>query len=175
MDKPIKVFILEDLKTDQYLIKRQITKFAPDAVFTIASSGKEFKEKLAWGVPDIILSDYQLPDYNGLEALLFVREKIPHIPFVFVTGLLNNEETVADTILEGAAGYILKDNLGDIPTKIPAILQRYHQRLSETETKKQKERKKQLLLQKATALLEQSDNFSGKAELLSVLNEIESL
>lgn len=175
MNKNLKVFILEDLKTDQELIKRQVLKFAQSAVFTVASSGMEFKEKINWSVPDIILSDYQLPDYNGLKALLYVKEKMPHIPFVFITGLLNNEEVVAETVLQGAAGYILKDNLRDIPEKLPTIIENAKAILLAEERHRNEARRKSILLQKITALVQQSGNFEKKEAVLAALEEIEEM
>ncbi|MEM0993166.1 MAG: response regulator [Bacteroidota bacterium] len=72
---------------------------------------------------DLILTDYNLPDYNGLEALLVSKEKMPQVPFVFVTGTLNDEEKVAQAVLRGASGYILKDNLKEIEERLNPIIQ----------------------------------------------------
>lgn len=172
MSKPLKVLILEDRKTDLELVKRQVKKVAPDAIFTIAINGKEFKEKINWGVPDIILSDYNLPDYNGVEALLLAKEKMPHVPFVYITGMLNNEEEVATAVLKGASGYILKDNLKEIPNKLPSILEAAKERQAAEENNRKRARKQAILLQKMEALLQKSGDFEGKAAIVSALAEI---
>lgn len=172
MSKPLKVLVLEDRKTDLELIKRQVKKVAPDAIFTIAVNGEQFKEKINWGVPDIILSDYNLPDYNGVEALLLAKEKMPHIPFVYITGMLNNEEEVATAVLQGASGYILKENLKEIPNRLPSILEAAKERQEAEENNRKRARKKNILLQKIEALLEKSGDFEGKAEIVSTLAEI---
>lgn len=173
MTKPLKVLILEDLKTDRELIKRQVKKMAPNAIFTVATSGKEFKEKIGWGVPDIILSDYNLPDYNGVEALLLAKEKVPHIPFVFITGMLNNEEAVAKAVLSGASDYILKENLREIPTRLAAVIDAAAEHQAAEEKRRTKNRKRELLLQKMSELLKNTDDFPNKRAIEEVLAEIQ--
>lgn len=172
MNSNLKVLLLEDLKTDMELIKRQVKKIAPNIIFTFATNKQEFEEKIQWGTYDVILSDYNLPGYNGLEALLLSKEQMPHIPFVFITGMLNNEEQVAQTVLKGAAGYILKDNLRDIPKQLPEILEKAKKKQTEEEMRRKKERRKKVLLQKITELLKKSDDFPYKKEIESALKEI---
>ena len=172
MSKPLKVLILEDRKIDLALIKRQVQKIAADTIFTVAINGGEFKEKIDWGVPDVILSDYNLPNYNGVEALLLAKEKMPHVPFVFITGMLNSEEAVATAVLQGASGYILKDNLKEIPNRLPAILETAKERQEIEELKRKRARKQAILLQKIGGLLEKAPDFEGKAAILSTLVEI---
>ncbi len=60
--------------------------------------------------PHLILSDYQLPHFDGFSALLLAVERRPEIPFILVTGSLN-EETAVDCMKAGAWDYILKDRL----------------------------------------------------------------
>ncbi len=172
MSKPLKVLILEDRKTDLALVKRQVKKVAADAIFTVAVNGAEFKEKINWGVPDVILSDYNLPDYNGVEALLLAKEKMPHVPFVFITGMLNNEEEVATAVLKGASGYILKDNLKEIPNRLPIILAAAKERQIAEENKRKRARKTAILLQKMESLLEKAADFEGKSAIVATLTEI---
>jgi len=105
MNSPLKVFILEDQKTDQELVKRQVLKFNSNATFTISNNQESFLEKIEWLKPDLILADYNLPDMSGLDALLYAKEKLPEIPFIFVTASLGNQEYVAETILKGADVY----------------------------------------------------------------------
>lgn len=172
MSKPLKVLILEDRKADLDLVKRQVKKVAADAIFTVAVNGEQFQEKINWGVPDIILSDYNLPDYNGVEALLLAKEKMPHVPFVFITGMLNSEEEVATAVLKGASGYILKDNLREIPNRLPAILEAAKAEQEKEENIRKRARKTAILLQKVEALVKNANDFEGKAAVISTLAEI---
>ena len=164
--------MLEDLKTDQELIKRGVQKIAPEAVFIIANTQEEFEDKINWVSPDIILADYNIPGYNGLEALLLVREKMPHVPFVFVTGSLNNEEKVAETILKGASGYILKGNLSELPSKVEQVLVREQARFKDREALVERQRRKKLLVQKLDALLNNAPDFPNRSEALKITQEV---
>lgn len=172
IERTLKVLMLEDLKTDQELIKRGVLKVAPEAVFIIASNQEEFEDKINWVGPDIILADYNIPGYNGLEALLLVREKIPHVPFVFVTGSLNDEEKVAETILKGASGYILKGNLSELPAKVEQVILGEQARFKEKEAMVERQRRKKLLLQKLDALLKNSSEFPNRPEAVKITEEI---
>ncbi|MFK7937188.1 MAG: response regulator [Saprospiraceae bacterium] len=172
IENALKVFILEDLENDIKLVKRQVLKVAPQAIFTVAKGKQEFETKINWATPDVVLSDYNLPDFNGLRALLHVKEKMSHVPFVFITGTLNNEEKVAEAILKGASGYILKDNLREIPERLPEILSENQARLTLAERQRQSERRKSLVLQKIQHLLKEAEAFQGKTEIESALEEV---
>lgn len=167
-----KAMILEDLPTDVELIKRQVKKVWPDVVFAIARNKKEFLEKLSWFVPDIILADYRLPDSNGLEALLYVKQYHANVPFVFVTGTLNNEEKVADAVLHGASGYILKENLNALSSKLEEVWEDYLIHLNAVEERQKQTMQNQLLLQKALALLDQAEDFGVKQEVRSLISAV---
>lgn len=172
IEKTLKILMLEDLETDRELIKRAVLKVIPKAVFIMSTSKSEFEEKINWGNPDLVLADHNVPGYNGLEALLLVREKIPHVPFIFVTGSLNDEERVAETILNGASGYILKHNLTALPNKIVEVMNHSEDRLRRREAELNKLRRKQILIQKLQALLQQAPEFDQKKEALQLLDEI---
>lgn len=142
------ILILEDNRDDVVLIKRQVKKAYPDATFSVAEDRQAFLKKSNWITPSLILSDYNLPDYNGLEALLYCRENLPTVPFVFVTGALDNQESAAEAILNGAAGYILKDNIRVLPTKLPEIVERFRDQNSTIEIMRTQLNRVRLLAQK---------------------------
>ena len=73
--------------------------------------------------PDLILSDYTLPHFDGMTALSLARERAPSIPFLIVTGSVN-EETAVGCMKAGATDYLLKSNLARIGPAIEAALQR---------------------------------------------------
>lgn len=116
------IVILDDSEADIVLLRSHLKKLIPEALFVTAQSKAELLKKLEWSMPDLIISDYNLPDTNGLEVLLLMKDKFPAIPFVFVTGMLNDEEKTAETILRGADGYILKQNLAMAGEKVRHIL-----------------------------------------------------
>lgn len=106
----LKVLILEDSLTDAELMKDELENSSYVIESRVVDDGLSFRSSLVNFNPDLILSDYHLPKINGLEALIIAQEVLPHAPFVFVTGTLG-EEIAAETILNGASGLILKNNL----------------------------------------------------------------
>lgn len=166
-----KVFILEDMPVDLELVKRQVRKFNPQVLFSVARNRAEFESKVAVFQPDLILSDYNLPDMNGLEALLYVREHLTSTPFIFITGILNDEEKVAEGILNGASGYLLKDNLRNLPTLLRQVVKQNEEAMAQRDIALERRRSLQLKLRKSIAMLRQHD-FPGNDEIALSLQEI---
>ncbi len=109
--------MLEDSKLDAELIKDELTKQKFDFTSELVETEKDFITAIHNFKPDIILSDYSLPQFTGFEALKIAQKIIPNIPFIIITGSLS-EETAADSIKKGAWDYVLKENLLRL---IPAI------------------------------------------------------
>ena len=84
---------------------------------------EEFLRQLDDFHPDLILSDYTLPRFDGMTALSLARERVPSIPFLIVTGSVN-EETAVGCMKAGATDYLLKSNLARIGPAISAALER---------------------------------------------------
>ena len=82
-----------------------------------------FLQELEEFRPDVILSDYTLPRFDGMTALSLARERAPSIPFLIVTGSVN-EETAVGCMKAGATDYLLKSNLARIGPAIQAALER---------------------------------------------------
>ncbi len=166
-----KVFILEDMPVDLELVKRQVRKFNSSVLFAVAKHRSEFQEKVVMFQPDIVLSDYNLPDMNGLEALLYVREHLDSTPFVFITGILNDEEKVAEAILTGASGYLLKENLRNLPELLTTVVKQNEQAMAQREVEWERRRGNQIKLRKSIAMLRQT-NFPGSDEIALSLQEV---
>jgi len=173
LDKPFNILMLEDMKTDAELVKRQVLKAIPQAVFTVARNRAEFFEKIEWSVPDLVLADYNLPDINGLEALLHIREKKMFLlPFIFITGILNDEEKVAEAVLKGASGYVLKENLHTLPAKLEDVMKKAEAEKSAAQEAERRWREAELTLQKIQSKLSKTSDFEGKTEIQQLLREV---
>ena len=109
--EPLQILMVEDNPSDSTLIKREISKIAENATISVCNNLRDFKLALSNLKPDLILSDYNLPTCTGLDILELAQEVAPSVTFIFITGTINDEELAADTILNGASGYILKKNI----------------------------------------------------------------
>lgn len=117
MQNKISILHLEDQPADSILVKSFISKGISSFDYFFVDDEATFVSTLKEKKIDIILSDYQLPDYLGSEALLFVKNQYPHIPFIFVTGKMG-EDAAIESLLNGATDYVFKSKLERL---IPAI------------------------------------------------------
>ncbi len=107
---PLKVLILEDNPYDAELNISTLGQEDWDIEPKVTDNEDDFRKALRDFNPDIVLSDYNLPSFNGLDALELVKNEYPFLPFVIVTGSLD-EETAVNCIKEGAWDYVLKEHL----------------------------------------------------------------
>jgi len=119
----IKILILEDNDQDAGLIAREVRRTNPGAELHRVIRREEFSAALDSFQPDLILSDYSLPDFNGMEALTIALTKCPDTPFLIITGT-TNEETAVACMKAGAWNYILKDSLQRLGPAISEALER---------------------------------------------------
>src|SRR5512134_3530844 len=86
MKKPIRILIVEDEPTDVDLATYEIRRTFSDCEFQVAESQEGFLEALKTFQPDVILSDYTLPDFDGMKALELTLHHAPLIPLIIWTG-----------------------------------------------------------------------------------------
>jgi PAS domain S-box-containing protein len=132
----IKILFLEHDLNDVELIKRQLSRDNLDFQIKVVTNRAEFEQELAQFQPDIVLADYQIPQYSGMDALIFCRCQYPNLPFIFVTGSIS-EEVAVESIKSGAWDYILKDNLLRLTPAINNAL-KLRQEIVERETTQKK-------------------------------------
>jgi PAS domain S-box-containing protein len=111
MKKTLRVLIIEDYENDAVLLLRRIKRqgFVPH--YRIISTSAELAKALGQEEWDIIISDYILPGFGGLEALELIQATKPEIPVIMVSGKIN-DEVALEAIRAGAKDYIAKDDLG---------------------------------------------------------------
>ncbi len=108
--KRLKILMLEDSKLDAELIKKELTK--EDFLFDArrVETRDDFIKEIHSFQPDIILSDYSLPQFDGITALSVAYQYTPDTPIIIVTGSLS-EETAAECMKSGAWDYVVKERL----------------------------------------------------------------
>lgn len=112
----LKVLLLEDNQLDMELVKHTVQQeIKYELEFKWVIQENDFVEALTSFRPDIILSDYNLPSFTGLDALKHSIKVDPLIPFIIVTGSMS-EEIAADSIMAGAWDYVVKDRLHRLPS-----------------------------------------------------------
>lgn len=115
---PLRILLVEDSQTDVGLIKRQINKIVENSEIEVVEDLDGCKDLLVNFAPDVVLSDYNLPNCTGLEVMELVKSFDENIEFIFITGTIHDEELAANTILSGATGFILKKHMNSLAEKL---------------------------------------------------------
>jgi two-component system cell cycle sensor histidine kinase/response regulator CckA len=124
----MKILHLEDNDVDAMLISEVLKAEFPGCTITRVDTRESFLAGLEPAVaPDLILSDFSLPGFDGLTALKLARAQVPGIPFVFLSGSIGEERAIA-TVSAGAYDYVLKDNMARLPVVIRHALDDFAQR-----------------------------------------------
>jgi two-component system, cell cycle sensor histidine kinase and response regulator CckA len=120
---PLRILILEDVAMDAELVEYELKRANIPFLARRVDSRDGFLHELDAFSPDLILSDYTLPRFDGMTALSLAKQRAPSIPFLIVTGSVN-EETAVGCMKAGATDYLLKSNLARIGPAIQAALER---------------------------------------------------
>jgi two-component system, NarL family, sensor histidine kinase UhpB len=115
--------MLEDNPLDALIIQKTVSKIPFQTEIILISSGRDYIDKLNHPDYDLILCDYQLPDFDAVKALQVRNQKNRGIPFILITGAVSDEVAIS-VLKEGADDYILKDRLQRLPFAIEKILRK---------------------------------------------------
>ncbi len=141
MTEVLRVLIVEDLPTDAELEEREVRLVRPQAEFLCVESREDFLAALGAFRPDIILSDYKLPQFDGMAALQLAQERVPEVPFIIVTGS-QNEDTAVACMKAGAWDYVIKEHIKRLG---PAVLGGLEQKCLRLERKQAEDKIKSQL------------------------------
>ena len=136
MKDEIRILLLEDDATDEELIRRALRRGGLSFEFKRVDTRSAFVHQLMKSPPDMILSDFALPGFGGMEALEIAREKCPDVPFIFVTGTLG-EELAIETLKKGATDYVLKHRLSRLVPSVHRALREAKERTERKRTQEQ--------------------------------------
>ncbi len=140
--KAIRVLVLEDNPRDAEINLRELQRAGYQADWIRVQTEQSFLEALE-PVPDLILSDYAMPQFDGMRAVLLLRARGLDIPFILISGTLG-EEAAINSINHGVDDYLLKGNLKRLGTAVAGALAKKRLRDEQREA----EQEKQLALEK---------------------------
>lgn len=113
----LRLLMVEDNPDDEALVLRAIRKGGFNVEHVRVENSEDLITALSKEDWDIVLSDYQMPEFNGLAALKVVKERQKDLPFIIVSGTIG-EEVAVEAMRGGAQDYLMKDNLTRL---VPAI------------------------------------------------------
>jgi two-component system, cell cycle sensor histidine kinase and response regulator CckA len=140
MKNVLSIVLLEDNRNDAELLDHILRSEGFEFSFRQCDSESSFSEALSDSCPDLIISDFSLPSYNGRKALALAREMHPTTPFIFFSGTIG-EESAIDALKEGATDYVLKQR----PQRLISAIRRAL--VEQEERRRMKEAEEQILAQ----------------------------
>jgi two-component system, cell cycle sensor histidine kinase and response regulator CckA len=150
----MKILHLEDNPADAELVSELLHEQWPECEITVASTRQDYLTAITGGDFDLVLSDFSLGQFNGLEALQLARELRPHTPFVFLSGNIGEDRAI-EAVRQGAQDYVLKDRMKRLVTALQRALRdsQERKRLHVAEEDRQR----------LAAILETTPDFVGMA------------
>ena len=160
MNSVYRILLVEDELYDAELNIREIKKVLPNAKFERVENKADFEKMLRTFHPDVIVSDYNMPSFDGLKALNITRNYSQILPFIIVTGSIN-EDTAVECMKAGATDYVLKDSLKRLGSAIQSAIK-------QRDLGKQKLESEQRLIESEQSYL---GLFNSVSEAIYILNE----
>jgi signal transduction histidine kinase len=123
----LRVLLVEDNQLDAELVLRAMRLDGFHVSARVVQDEAGFLEALRTHCPEVVLADYNLPSWRGMEALNLLRRQGFDIPMILVSGALG-DVTAVECIKQGATDYVLKDNLARLPEVIRRALREKRER-----------------------------------------------
>src|SRR6267142_139955 len=150
MKSPVQIVLVEDNWHDAELLKATLESAGIICNYVQTETEVEFIKALE-GVPDLIISDYTLPAFDGSTAMDIARRLRPDVPFIFLSGTIG-EEAAIDAMLGGATDYVPKHKFSRI---VPAV----QRALNEADERRRRREAEQKLAQTLEQLQNLFDNL----------------
>jgi DNA-binding NtrC family response regulator len=122
---PLRILHVEDNGLDAEFVARSLRQGGLSISVALVQTEKEFERELRSHPPDIVLVDYNLPQWKGMDALAVLRREKLEIPLILVSGALR-DVTAVECIKRGATDYVLKDGLARLPEAVRRALHERH-------------------------------------------------
>jgi hypothetical protein len=119
----LKILFVEDVPSDVDLAVLELRKEKIVFEYTTVCTRNDLVNALNEFKPDLIISDYMMPAFSGLQALKETKEFNPDIPFILYTGSVN-EETAVECIKAGAEDYVIKEHMTRLPFAVKEALEK---------------------------------------------------
>lgn len=155
MGVPLNLLIVEDSPDDAELLVRELHQGGFDVRWERVETEPDFLARLE-SPPELIISDYSMPQFTGLKAVDLLRQRGLDIPFILVSGS-TGEDRAVEAMKRGAADYLLKDRLARLSSAVTQALEQRRLRAESTRTRAQ--------------LAEQANAFrTSEARLAGIIN-----
>jgi len=153
--QPLRLLMVEDSEDDTLLTILALKKGGYDPVYELVEDAGAMRKALLEKSWDVILCDYQMPQFNGPAAIAILKETGIDIPLIIVSGAIG-EETAVECMRLGAHDYVMKNNLPRLASAIERELKEADSRLQRKQAEealRESERKYKLITEKMTDIV----------------------
>ena len=140
----LRLLLVEDNAADAELATAELRRGGFEVLSDLVQSKEDLAACLERKAYDVVLADYNLPHFRGMEALDIIRAKGLNTPLILVSGALNSI-TAVECVKQGATDYVLKDHLARLPSCV-------HRALEETRLRDEHTRAQEKLAEKLAEL-----------------------
>jgi two-component system sensor histidine kinase UhpB len=121
MGRSLRVLLVEDAADDAELVLRALARAGMKTEHRRVETRMGLEHELAAFRPDVVLCDFSMPKFGGMEALTICRRSAPEVPFLLVSGAIG-EQVAVSALKEGADDYVMKTNLSRLGPAIEGAL-----------------------------------------------------
>ena len=127
----LKILFVEDLPSDMELAERELRKEGLSFASLRVETKQTFLQALREFQPDLVVSDYAMPAFDGMQALKLSLGYDPSLPVIILTGAMN-EDTAVECMKAGAVDYVIKEHIARLPLAVSnALGQKANRRANE--------------------------------------------
>lgn len=156
----VKILILEDSVDDADMVILTLNKTKLSFISKVVDTKEAFLNTIQTDEPDIIISDYYLPGFEGLDALELVRKLNKDIPFIMITGSIN-EEVAIKCIENGAKDYVFKEHLARLGIAVFSCLEQKDANEKLKQNYKLLQKNFEMLIETITRVIEIRDPYTA--------------
>jgi len=146
MKKPITILYVDDNRLDRELVRDALEKEPGNFKVVEAASRAQFNKLIAKNDYDLVLSDFNILGFDGLQVLDIIRAQAPAAPVIIVTGT-GSEEVAVEAMQRGAADYVIKtpSHIQHLPHTIQGVLGKMHLEVKRRQTEEELRRSRENL------------------------------
>jgi diguanylate cyclase (GGDEF)-like protein len=171
MAAKLQLLLVEDNAADAEIIARHLAKGRIDCAIHRVQTEADLVAALATHKLDLIISDFSLPQFDGLRALEIAIARAPDVPFIFVSGTIGEERAI-EAVRRGATDYVLKTNLARLGSAVERALREAQIKANQRHSENQR-REQEVRLQRLTRSYRMLSNTSSA--ILRLRNRAELL
>src|SRR5438046_1534285 len=164
MGQELRIVMVEDVASDAELAEGELKRVGLAVRALRVEREEDFRREVGEFRPHVILSDFTMPQFNGMSALRIAREIVPDVPFIFVSGTLGEDYAIR-ALKNGATDYVLKSNLVRLPPTIERAV-------SEAAARAERRREEQLLALEHTVVRHIASADSASIGLKAIIRAI---